>query len=451
MPSGFSTWGGWSRHPPHFIVRSRQRSAAHPLNGGDLEYPKLFKLLLAKLSEEELAYLDSLKSGAYEEHRYDGVVRAVRSRIPALKAEVERNRLRVETRYHDVADQPEARIEILLKSSPPTILMALAREFIDQSFKERFGDPAKGCRAAAIALRAARGLRPTGYLGDQSQNDLEGECWMYLANARRVASDIEGAEKALNTAWPLLQEGGGDHSLKAQFCFFSAALRFRQGRVAEAQRLWDKEIKLRRIVRDGEALGTALVSRGVLAAWTDPDLGRACALFEEAQALTADGDNLLLILQALAERLARDGKGLKAWKAICNAETSAVLLRNRGHDLPIRWIKGLTYRALGELTEAEDELSRVWNEFACEERTFQAGVLSLDLASVLIGQGRPREAVQLAEHAYRAFTGDQLERRALAAVLVLRNALEAERVTEALAVRVANHAARSKFVRGPFQ
>lgn len=75
------------------------------------------------------------------------------------------------------------------------------------------------------------------------------------------------------------------------------------------------------------------------------------------------------------------------------------MLGNRGHDLAIRWIKGLTYRSLGELDQAEAELRYVWKKLASGERNARVDILSLDLASVLVEQGKMAESEQLAQQA----------------------------------------------------
>ena len=68
---------------------------------------------------------------------------------------------------------------------------------------------------------------------------------------------------------------------------------------------------------------------------------------------------MLLILQAIGERLARDGEGLLAWKVICNAGTSLTLTGAERHRPSLRWIKGIAYRALGEFSRAARELRAV--------------------------------------------------------------------------------------------
>lgn len=227
-------------------------------------YPELFKLILANLSEADSASLERLDTSDQDEQHYDAAIGAVRAKIPTMKEEVVRNQILMAARYRNILDMPGARIATLLRSSPPSMLVAFARNLFDQSYEQRFRNPARGHRLAAIALGAARRLRSRRYLGEQSQNDLEAEAWMFLANAKRVASNTEAAAKALETARQLLAEGSGDYTLKAQFYFFKAALRSRQGRVNESRRLWDKEIKLRRLDGNKAALGTALVGRGVI-------------------------------------------------------------------------------------------------------------------------------------------------------------------------------------------
>lgn len=216
-----------------------------------------------------------------------------------------------------------------------------------------------------------------------------------------------------------------------------ANLRFSQARSDDPARLYDQEVKLRRLLGDPEMLGQALINRGVVATWID-SLPVACELFSEGTALVEDGDYLLIALTLLAERLARDGEGLPALKAIHRAKTVAVVAESESHQLRLGWVTGIAYRALGQFEAAERQLRVVREQMAKEGPAFRTGILALDLAAACAAQGKIDEVKMLVQEAHALFEAEGLDRRALAALIAYQQAVRAEELTEALAVRVAN-------------
>ena len=65
-------------------------------------------------------------------------------------------------------------------------------------------------------------------------------------------------------------------------------------------------------------------------------------------------------------------------------------------------------------------------------------IVNLDLAAACAAQGKIREVQEIAQEAYAIFRAEGLDKRALAALIVLQRAALTEKLTEALAVRVAN-------------
>ncbi len=402
-----------------------------------------FRLLKRHLSEQDLdALCSALELGAPED--YDSAIDAAVRVVLGLSPVVMRNQERAET--HCQPETPIRRLQMLADNSPPPMLMAITRAAFRESYAERFDNRPRSLELAKVGLQAARLLRESGYLGTESQTDLEGEAWTYLANAERINSNIRGAEAAFGKAESLLSSGTGDRELKAKLLSLRANLRFSQARSDEAAELYDQEIKLRRLLGDPEALGQALINRGIVASWTETAT-TACELLSEGAELVSDEDYLLLALNPIAERLARDGEGLLALKAIHRAETLGMMAGSGSHRLRLRWITGIAYRALGHPREAEQELRAVREQLADEAPGFRTGILSLDLAAVCAAQGKTAEVRELAEEAYAIFRSEGLGQRALAALIVFQKAALAEELTEALAVRVANFIAAYQYNR----
>lgn len=324
------------------------------------------------------------------------------------------------------------------------MLLELARDSIKKSYERRFESPSRSLELARTGLKAAQALAGTSYLSSELQADLEAEALMYLANAKRINSQIVEAGRALKDAARRLDEGTGDRFLKADRLQLEGHLRFSEGSIDQAIELFEREIKLRRALKDREGLGNALINRGVAGTWSDPIID-VCGYFEEGVRLVSDSDCLLVPLIPLAERLARDGQGLQAWKVVCSAETALTIAGSALHRMRLRWAKGLAYRTLGETRSATRQLVVVREHFLEEDRPFLTALVSLDLAATYAAQGRAQEVKDLAEEAYTIFRAEGLETRALTAFLMFRDAALAERLTEELAVRVANFIARHQY------
>lgn len=404
-----------------------------------MEDSDLLRHLREHLSSDDLATLRSLAAKPSSDDYRPVFDRAVKA-LPRLQDQVARNQERMEQAYANILDLPQSRLTVLIANSPPPMLAALTVALLRRSHEQRLTSPRVAARYAEVGLRASQQLRKTNYLGAEAQIDLEAEAWIYLANARRINSDLRGAETCFHKAQRRLRLGTGDRRLRALFFYLKACLRFRQGRVHQAAELFDRELKLRRRIGEPGAIGRALIDRGVVAAWAGP-LEETLDLMREGAELVDNDDSLIISLHSIAERLARDGEALLAWKVVCNAETASKLLQNTKHALRLRWIKGITYRALGELVRAQRVLTTVREELLSTGQTHKSAIAALDLAAVAAAEGDQERVQQLAHEAYEAFRADCLDERAMAAFLVFHRAVEREQLTEELAVRVANYLA----------
>lgn len=400
----------------------------------------LFRILRAFLTGREVVPLVEPPTSAEADYE-QAFQRAARS-ARQLATELERSRKRIDRRYRNLVELPEGRRATLLQNSSPGMLLALAYRLIRQSFAERFGDAHRSHELARLAVEISELVAKTGFLSPESAADLRAEALLCLGNARRIRSDLVGAGRAFARADRFLTKGTGDRTLKAERSAMMGALLSTQGQSEYAVVHFDKEIALRKLVGDQEKLGHALLSRGWVGCWVDGATPASCDFLRRGLELVDDHRMMLLALHALAEALARGGKELDAWKVMW---TSGLVLESV-HDetlrLRHRWIEGIIYRGVGRLEDAERTLTAVRDGFLERGIALQASLASMDLAGVLAAQGRYRELRRLVCEAHAVFRAERLERRALAAVLMLREAAEAERVSEQLAVAVANFLAR---------
>ena len=81
---------------------------------------------------------------------------------------------------------------------------AVAERICEASFQTAEGEPDQALKLADLALFVAGKIEDEGW-----RSRVEGYCWAHLAQARRAADDLAGAEEASARAWSLWQAGAG--------------------------------------------------------------------------------------------------------------------------------------------------------------------------------------------------------------------------------------------------
>lgn len=108
-------------------------------------------------------------------------------------------------------------------------------------------EPAAALQAAELALATAQSLPPALY-GEEQVHDFQAEALIVLAQARRVAGDLEAAATALDQARALLAMGTRDLLEKAELESARAALLRDLGRPEEAEKAGRKALRLAHLV-----------------------------------------------------------------------------------------------------------------------------------------------------------------------------------------------------------
>lgn len=404
----------------------------------------LRRRLLGVLAAAQRAIPWSARKQQHEE--YDAAIDAVARRIPVLSEEVRRNKERVRLKLGSIVDAPLARREVLLRNSPPSTLVALAHELMRESFDKRFGDVPRSRQLAELSVEAARASNKDGYLSDASAADLLGEALLYLGNARRLVSDLAGADAAFVEAESVLAAGTRDRVLRADLLDFIGSLRVSQRRSDAAAAAFEQEIRLRRLSPEPDKLGAALINQGVVATHRG-DLPLACDSFREGLALVEDQRLFLVAMVPLATAMARAGKGNEALKIIERAEVISVLIDNDEQQPWLDWTKGLAYLALVRARRADYFLERAQVQLADGGRSLSAACAGLDRASALVALGKHDELLLTMSASYKVFAAEGLSERALAAFMILHRAVQKGTASVRLATEVANFIDRSRYDR----
>jgi tetratricopeptide (TPR) repeat protein len=331
--------------------------------------------------------------------------------------------------------EPERRA--LVETSPRFHGLKLC-EFLQEKSREAwFDDPASAVALAELAVVIAGRLDAEHY-GAGLVDETRALAWAHLGNASRIASDLRQSEEAFETAEVHLERSGGDALAEAQLLSFKASLRNSQGRFNEAAELLDQVIAIYREAKDRHLEGKALIKKGMTLGYSGRFAEAARLLrrglsridpVEEPRLLVSARHNLIWYLDD-------SGQHQEALSALEKTRGLYRDLAEPTHLVRLRWLEGKIARGLGRLEEAETALREAREAFIERGIGFDAALVGLDLAMVYVQQGETAEVRRLAQEIIPIFESRDVHQEALAAILLLRQAAEAEEVTVALLDRV---------------
>lgn len=310
------------------------------------------------------------------------------------------------------------------------------------SHELRYSDPAQMLIIAWGAVAATRKLGQTE--SDRARYtpaqivDLQARALIELANAQRLNHKYTEAEMSLEEAAGLLEKGMGDLLTVGRIMDVHASLCMDQRRLDEALDLLGRLHIHYLAVGETHLAGRALISKG-LALHRDERPREAVAILREGLAalvperepkLLASGQHTLIL------SLVEAGEYGEAGKQLLESRLRQEFADDPLNLLKLRWVEGKIFAGLGKLQRAEEIFSEVQEEFRRRDRKYLVAMLGLELAEVLLRQGRSEEVEPLAQEALEIFQELRVDREALRAVHTLRNACRRRLATAELVRRV---------------
>jgi len=353
---------------------------------------------------------------------------------PAFARPVSEDRAAAAELWDRLKECPAAESRMLVEELDEYRSWALCELVARESIKAAPNHPWVALEVAELALLIAE-LTPGKPLWSWR---LQGFAGAHVSNGRRVCSDLPGAEEALIRAKSLWEAGAAaDPGLlnAAWLPWIEAALRREQRRFSEALLLIDEALALE---TEGELRGEILLSKSAIFQILGDPEGSAAALAEAEPLTDPDREprsafglrfNLLVDLCHL-DRFAQAESRLNEVRE---------LAERLGGDLDlarVAWVAGKINAGLGRSSEAEAAFRQARDVFDRRELSWDYAVVSLELALILLKQGRTGETRTLAEEMLPIFQAQKVEREALAALQVFYDAAKRETATVELTRRV---------------
>jgi tetratricopeptide (TPR) repeat protein len=294
----------------------------------------------------------------------------------------------------------------------------LSAALVERSHAARYRDPDTMLRDGRLAVATAEAAAARRVAEEEVLRDSCARAWAALGNAHRVMGKLREANQAFDTAFKNLEAGTGNANTRGLLCRQLAFVRIFEREFRTAECLAEEAATVFRGVEDrvGEAGG--LITLGIVRIYSgDPESAIEPLLCAEALAESCNDDELW---RAAAHNLIwafRDsGRPRQAANLALRAEAYFVGSDDKLVLRRMEWQRGLIDRDLGRLDMAERRLTMVRDAFAAADLCYEVGVVSLDLASVYLLDGRPIAALKILGEAIPLFQSLGIKRELLFAL-----------------------------------
>ena len=339
---------------------------------------------------------------------------------------------------------PPGEREALLRSRRFQTI-AVCELLVERSFAEGFQDPGRARELAELAVQVADRLDILLY-GRSVVQDFRARAWAYLGNARRLGSDLKGAEEAISLAESFSEEGSADPLEEARILDLKASLLADQGSLEEAAGLLDVVIDIHEDIRDTHRKGRALISKGLFLSYAgQPEQGldwisRGLELIRGEQ----EPRLVLMANHNIAWCLTDCGRAQEAQRHLDGIRHLYDGFSDPWTRLRLGWLEARIAAGLGRCEEAESRLRELRDAFVEQRLGYDASIVTLDLAALYLEQGRTAEVRRLAEEALPVLLAQDIHREAMAALIAFQQATEIERATPGMVQQVAAYLHRAR-------
>jgi len=338
-------------------------------------------------------------------------------------------RQRADFLWQQLKGKPPHERQVLVEGSRKYRSWALCERVAAESIEAAADSPEQAQYLVGLAVRIAE-LAP----GEEAWRlRLQGYAWVHASNARRVAGDLPGADKALSRAKKLWEAGAtGDPGLlnESVVLGLEATLRSAQRRFSEALRRIDDALA----ADCGDFRGRLLLAKArIFGALGDAE--KSTSTLREAAPLIDSHREPRIALGLRFELVVNLCLQDRAAEAALKLGEVQELAEQEGKELDlvrVVWLRGKVAAGLGRKEEAREAFEQVRRELEARKIAIDYALVCLDLSVVLLDQGRAAEVRAISLEMLWIFREQKVHREALAALQVFCDAARQEVATAAL-------------------
>ncbi|HEX3525644.1 MAG TPA: helix-turn-helix transcriptional regulator [Thermoanaerobaculia bacterium] len=261
---------------------------------------------------------------------------------------------------------------------------------------------------------------------------LAGFCDFFVANALRVGGKLAAAREAFARADQLWAQGEGGDPLglldATRRLDLKASFLKSDGRPAEALLLLDQALQT---AQTDQARGRLLLKKATCHEFAGEHEAAIETLCRDEPWLAGEAGSRLPFLHrfTLVVNYCHLDRYKEAEALLPRVEELAAALNTQLDGIRTLWLKGKTRAGLGRREEALAALEDVRRHFRKEEIAYDYALVSLELATLHLEQGRTRQAKEIAEEMFWIFKGEKVHKEALAALALFREAARQEKAS----------------------
>ncbi|PYQ64348.1 MAG: hypothetical protein DMF53_07655 [Acidobacteria bacterium] len=308
-------------------------------------------------------------------------------------------------------------LEALADAPPELSGLPLFEALLERSWALRHEAPAQMVQLAHAATLQTTHLREK-EIGEKRAADLSCRAWTELANAYRVAEQLDSAEGALSQAFEHFLQGTQDELLGARYFIVFASQQAARRFFDLACGALDVAITVYRRRRDLHLAGRALIKKGIYSGY----LGDS----EEAIRSLKRG---LASVDERRDPLVDCGRFVGAHQALLDLRRRELNPGGRVNMLKLRWLEGHVYAGLKDFDAAEQALREVKQGFEEAGLGYNAALAGLELGAVWFQQGNFDDAEQIVLECADVFLSLGIRRELMASLLLVRKAAESRHLS----------------------